>query len=147
MPRKFLKKFVFPRRLRKRHWLAAAVALSSSHAFAAKRPEPVILTVDGKHYVSYTGVSFDPVDHLVLAPDIGMKNCTPLPSDTNGPGTFDLVYTDAGDFVEVKAFSMRFFPTQIVMATAGGNLVCDGQALGYQTGFDRIFRGEFETDE
>ncbi|MBB5207410.1 hypothetical protein [Chiayiivirga flava] len=136
-----------PRRLRKRHWFAAAVALSSSSAFAAKRPEPVILTLDGKHYVSYQTVEFDPANHLVLAPDAGMSNCQPTPDDGGAPGSFDLVYSDAGDLVSVDTIALHFAPTQLVMTTALGNVVCEGQALGWQTGFDRIYADEFDADQ
>lgn len=136
-----------PRRLRKRHWMAAAVALSSSSAFALKRPEPVILTLDGKHYVSYESVEFDPANHLVLAPDANMRNCEPQPADGAEPGGFDLVYSDAGDLVAVDTIALHFQPTQIVMTTAGGNVICEGQAMGWQTGFDRVFRDEFDESE
>lgn len=135
------------RRVRKRHLFAAAVALSSSHAFAAKRPEPVILTLDGRHYVSYTPVELDPKEHLVLAPDSRMRNCSPLPDDGETPGSFDLVYNDAADMVKVDITELRFRPMQLVMTTANGNTVCDGEALGWQTGFDRIFRDEFDPEE
>lgn len=136
-----------PRRLRKRHWMAAAVALSSTSAFAAKRPEPVILTLDGKHYVSYESVEFDPTNHLVLAPDARMRNCEPQPAGDAGPGAFDLVYSDAGDLVAIDTVALHFNPTQLVMTTADGNVVCEGQALGWQTGFDRVFRDEFDESE
>lgn len=136
-----------PRRLRKRHWVAAAVALSSSSAFAVKRPEPVILTLDGKHYVSYQSVAFDPANHLVLAPDTRMRNCEPQPADGAEPGGFDLVYSDAGDLVAIDTVALHFSPTQLVMTTADGNVVCEGQALGWQTGFDRVFGDEFDAPE
>lgn len=121
--------------------------LSSSHAFAAKRPEPVVLTVDGRHYVSYTPVELDPKEHLVLAPDARMSNCTPLPGDGETPGAFDLVYSDAADVVSVDVVELRFGPMQIVMKSPNGNVVCDGEAMGWETGFDRIFRGDFDEDE
>lgn len=135
------------RRLRKRHWVAAAVALTSSSAFAAKRPEPVILTLDGKHYVSYTSVEFDPSNHLVLAPDSRMRNCEPQPADDAEPGNFDLVYSDAGDLVAIDTVALHFHPTQVVMTTANGNVVCEGQAMGWQTGFDRVFGDEFDESQ
>ena len=142
MKRRF--KFKLPRRLRKRHVFAAAMALTSSHAFAAKRPEPVILTLDGRHYVSYTPVALDPSEHLILAPDSRMRNCTPLPDDGETPGSFDLVYNDAADLVSVDITELRFGPTQLVMTTANGNVVCEGEAMGFETGFDRIFGDEFD---
>lgn len=135
-----------PRRLRKRHWVAAAVALSSSSVFAVKRPDPVVLTLDGHHYVSYATVEFDPAEHLVLAPDARMSNCVPQPDDGVEPGTFDLVYSEAGDLVAIDTIALHFSPTQLVMTTAGGNVVCEGEALGWETGIDRIYRDEFDSD-
>lgn len=135
-----------PRRLRKRHWVAAAIALSSP-AFALKRPDPVVLTLDGRHYVSYAPIEFDPQQHLVLAPDARMRNCLPLPDDGDTPGGFDLVYSEAGDLVEIDSVALQFGPTELVMTTANGDVVCEGEAPGWETGIGRIFRDEFDTDE
>ena len=126
--------------------MAVAVALSSP-ALALKRPDPVVLTLDGRHYVSYTPVEFDPQHHLVLAPDARMRNCQPLPDDGDAPGTFDLVYSDAGDLVEIDSIALQFGPTELVMTTANGNVVCEGEAAGWETGIGRIFRDEFDSDE
>lgn len=139
-------RYPLPRRLRKRHWFAAAVALTSFSALA-KRPEPVILTLDGKHYVSYSAVEFDPANHLVLAPDAGMRNCEPSPDADDAPGAFDLVYSEAGDFIGIDTLALQFSPTQLVMTSPGGDIVCDGQAMGWQTGFDRIYADEFDADQ
>lgn len=136
-----------PRPVRTRHWIAAAVALTSANGFAAPRPDPVVLTLDGIHYVSYTPVEFDPQQRLVLAPDASMRDCTPLPDDGDAPGTFDLVYTSSGDLVEIDSIALQFGPTELVMTTANGNVVCEGEALGWQTGIGRIFRDEFDPGE
>lgn len=134
------------RGLRKRHMMAAAVALSSP-AMAIKRPDPVVLTLDGRHYVSYESVALDPRDHLVLAPDARMRNCRPLPDDDDVSGGFDLVYSDAGDLVSIDTVALHFRPTRLVMTTANGNVVCDGEAMGWETGIGRIFRDEFDVQE
>lgn len=119
----------------------------SSPALALKRPDPVVLTLDGHHYVSYSPVEFDPQQHLVLAPDARMRNCVPLPDDGDAPGTFDLVYSDAGDLVEIDSIALQFGPTELVMTTANGGVVCEGEALGWETGIGRIFRDEFDPAE
>lgn len=132
---------------RKRQWIAAAVALTSAHGFAAPRPDPVVLTLDGRHYVSHAPVEFDPQQRLVLAPEARMRNCLPLPEDDDAPGAFDLVYTEAGDLVEIDSIALQFGPTELVMTTANGNVVCEGEALGWETGIGRIFRDEFDPAE
>lgn len=123
------------------------MALTSFPAFAAKRPDPVVLTLDGRHYVSDNTISLDPTEHLVLAPDARLRNCRRVGNTPVAPGTFDLVYSDTGDLVNVDPMWLHFNPTQLVMTTPGGDMVCDNEAMGWQTGFDRIFRADFDEDE
>ena len=123
---------------------SALVALCLAAPVAAYRPDPVVITLDGKDYVSIEPVVIAPVEHLVLAPDSSLSNCRRKIGEPFAAGPFRIEYELDGTGVDAVAMRIQFRPTQIILDTQTLDVVCDGEALGHQTGVGRVFRDTFE---
>ena len=129
-----------------RHLILFALLGSAPALRAALPADPVVLTLDGRHYVTYAvPVSFFPGDRLLLAPEALMRNCRRSAGGATLPGTYTLVYSPMGSEVQATSITLNFGPTRFVLETASGDVVCDNEAMGWQSGIDRIFRGHFES--
>ena len=114
-------------------------------AHAARYNDPMIITLDGRHYVTYTApLVVSVAERLVVAPEAGMSLCRRSNSEPLASGPFEIIYTPEAHFVQAATMSFRFNPTRVVLQTQTGDVICDGEALGYQTGFDRVFRDNLE---
>jgi hypothetical protein len=106
-----------------------------------------VLTLDGRHYIIWNvPVEFDPAERLILAPDAIVTNCRRSGGGAFGAAEFSFVYSPIGAWVPVATVQLVFGPTRFVMGSATGDVICDNEALGWQTGLDRIFRGDFDPD-
>jgi hypothetical protein len=123
---------------------SAFVALSLVAPVAAYAPDPVVITLDGKDYISVVPVVIAPVERLVLATDSSLSNCHRKVDEPLATGPFRLEYELDGTGVDAVAMRIQFHPTQIILDTQTLDVVCDGQALGHQTGVGRVFRDTFE---
>lgn len=122
------------------------LASVSSAAFAApSQRQPIVVTIDGHHYVSYgPNVAYSPPLRLVQAPELRIDNCRRSNGDALAGGAFRLVYGATATALDATAMNMRFHPMQIEMATQFGDVVCDGEAAGWEHGVGRWFVDSFE---
>ena len=105
----------------------------------------MVITLDGHHYVTYgPGVTYTPPLKLVQAPELRMSNCHRSNGEALAAGGFRLVYAANGSAVDATAMNMRFQPMQIELTTQFGDVVCDGEALGWEHGIHRLFLDDFE---
>ena len=127
-------------------WAAALCACVSASTHAAHQPQPVILTLDGFNYVTYNEFRIDSAAHLVLAFDALMENCRRNGGGAPSTGPMSLLYSTQNSGVQLASIRIDFAPTRAVMTTTAGDVICDGEANGAQTGLGRILRGDFESD-
>ena len=126
---------------------AVALLLFAGAARADHRVQPLIVTLDGRHHVTYAeSIVVSPVERLVQAPELRMSACRRANAEPLAAGAYRLIYSAAGDSVDATAMRIEFGPTRVVLDTLHGDVLCDGEARGYETGLDRIFIGHFEHD-
>lgn len=114
---------------------------------ASRAPKPIVITLDGHHYVTYTTpVVISPREKLALAPEARMTNCHRGNGLPTVFGTHRLVHSMLGAGVDVASMRIEFGPTRVVVDTLFGDVVCEGEAGAGETGIDRTFRGDFEVD-
>lgn len=125
----------------------AALLACATPSLAARAPKPIVITLDGHHYVTYTApVLLSLSERLALAPEAHMSNChrgnglLPLFS------THRLVHSIEGAGVDVASMRIEFLPTRIVVDTLLGDVICDGEASPSETGIGRLFNDDFEVD-
>jgi hypothetical protein len=120
-------------------------ASASAPALASHYRQPVVVTLDGHHYVSYgPGVTYTPPLKLVQAPELRMSNCHRANGEALAPGSFRLVYSASGGAIDATAMNMRFQPMRIELTTQFGDVLCEGEALGWEHGIERLFLDDFE---
>jgi hypothetical protein len=125
-------------------WLAALlVGIGTVHA--AVSPDPLVITLDGRHYVTYSPITFSPIERLVQAPELRMRGCLRSDGQPTSRGIYRLIYSAAGDHVDAVAMRIRFGPTRIELDTVDRNVTCMLESFGGENGVERIFRGRFET--
>ena len=115
-------------------------------AHASPSPDALVVTVDGRHYITFESISISPVERLVQAPELRMSRCERSDGKPMGAGAFRLIYAASGESLDAVAMRIRFNPTRVELDTFAGNVVCGGEALGHGSGIDRIFRDHFEVD-
>jgi hypothetical protein len=113
---------------------------------ASPSVDALVVTVDGRHYITYESIAISPVERLVQAPDLRMSRCERSDGQQMAEGPFRLIYSASGAFLDAVAMRIRFNPTRVELDTLGGNVVCGGEAMGHESGVDRIFRDHFEVD-
>jgi hypothetical protein len=124
---------------------AVALLLCAGAARADHRVQPLIVTLDGRHHVTYSeSIVVSPIERLVQAPELRMSACRRANAEPLAPGAYRLIHSAAGDYVDATAMRIEFGPTRVVLDTLHGDVRCDGEAKGYETGLDRIFIGHFE---
>ena len=75
-----------------------------------------------------------------------MDACRRAGGEPLAAGSYRLIHSPTGDFVDATAMRIALGPTRVVLDTQHGDVLCEGEAKGYETGFDRIFIGHFEHD-
>jgi hypothetical protein len=123
----------------------AALLLGAGVAVAVPTPDPLVITLDGRHYVTYSPITISPRERLVQAPELRMRSCQRSDGERLSPGAFRLIYSNAGDFVDAVALRIRFAPTRVELDTIDRNVTCMLESFGGENGVARIFRGRFET--
>jgi hypothetical protein len=113
---------------------------------ASPSVDALVVTVDGRHYITYESIAISPVERLVQAPDLRMSRCERSDGQQMAGGPFRLIYSASGAFLDAVAMRIRFNPTRVELDTLGSNVVCGGEAMGHESGVDRIFRDHFEVD-
>lgn len=129
-----------------RKWLCglAAAAVVSAPAFAASYSNPVIVSLDARDYITYTTVALAPSSSVISATDAGITNCRRSDGSAIASGKWKLHRSANSLDVDFETVRVEFNPTRVVLASTTRDIVCDGQALGWQTGAGRVFRDDFD---
>jgi hypothetical protein len=121
-----------------------AVALLCSAASAHAGVDPLVLTIDAHHYLVQAPLVLTPALHLAQAPETRLSNCRRTGGLPLALGVNRLIYGLAGASLDARAMRIEFKPTRVVLDTEFGDVVCDGVALGGETGVERVFGDWFE---
>ena len=123
--------------------LAAAAGLAAP-AFAAKLPSSVMVSLDARDYLAFSATSFTPSTGVLSVRGTQIENCRRAGGELPQSGPLKL--NRSADTLDVDFATMRieFHPTRLVLESATHDLVCDGEALGWQTGIGRIFGNDFD---
>lgn len=113
-----------------------------AHAIPSR--DALVVTVDGRHYITFEPITISPAERLVQAPELRMFRCERSDGGAMGRGAFRLVYSAAGDQLDATAMRIRFHPTRVELDTQDHNVVCGGEALGHESGVGRVFRDHFD---
>lgn len=140
-----------PGTVRVRYLLLACLVSSllpgALHAGVRPRPAHIVITLDGRDYVTWvTPVEYSPATRLLIAFDSTLSDCRRPAGEALPAGPFQLQYTPNSDKVDAISMQVEFLPARIVLATASGDVVCDGQMPGHVTGVGRVFLDEFEPE-
>ena len=131
--------------MRKLVSLCGAVALLGFALPAAAVVDPIVLTIDGRNYITITSpVVLSPAEQLLQAPEARLANCRRSNGMAPAFGAARLIYAMNGAAVDAQSLRIEFHPTRIVVDTLYGDMRCDGEANGGESGVDRIFRDLFE---
>lgn len=123
--------------------LVAAV-MSAAPALAAVLPKPVIVTLDAHDYVTYTKAELIPAARLLDVADSGIAHCHRANGSAAGAGAWKLYRATGPLDVDFQTLRVEFNPTRILLDSGTHDLVCEGEALGWQTGLGRLFRDDFD---
>lgn len=121
-----------------------AAAVTSAPAFAATAASPVIVTLDARHYVTYTAAALTPSTSVLSVVDSGISNCRRADGGAVASGKWKLHRSSGTLDVDFETVRVEFNPTRLVLDSATHDIVCDGQALGWQTGIGRVFQDDFD---
>lgn len=129
-----------------RKWLCglAAAAVVSAPAFAASYSNPVIVSLDARDYISYSSVALSPSTSVLSATDAGITNCRRADGSAIASGKWKLHRSANSLDVDFDTVRVEFNPTRVVLGSTTHDIVCDGTALGWQTGAGRVFRDDFD---
>jgi hypothetical protein len=122
--------------------LLSAVVFAAP-AFAAYQT-PVVITLDSIDYVSYDVAALDPVTSILSTPNASLSNCRR--ADNSLPASDKWRLHRSADTLDIDFASLRidFNPTRLVLESSTHDIVCDGKAMGWQTGIGRVFRDDFD---
>lgn len=123
-------------------FLAAAVV--PAPAFAAAHSTPVIVTLDARDYVTYTAAALTPATSVLSVIDSGISNCHRENGSAMASGQWKLHRSASTLDVDFQTVRVDFNPTRLVLDSSTHDIVCDGQAMGWQTGIGRVFRDDFD---
>ncbi len=114
---------------------------------AARKPDPIVITLDGRHYVTYTApVVIALGERLVAAPEARMTNCRRSGGGPLIPDHLRLTFSPLGESIDASSMRIEFAPARIVVDTLLQDVICDGEASSVETGLGRVFRDDFEPD-
>lgn len=123
--------------------LLAAVVVSAP-AFGASHPVPVVVTLDARDYVTYTTAALTPSTSVLSVVDSGIGNCRRGDGSSPASGKWKLHRSANTLDIDFETVRVEFNPTRLVLGSATHDIVCDGQAMGWQTGIGRVFRDDFD---
>lgn len=130
-----------------KHSAAALLLVSTASTVAARKPDPIVITLDGRHYVTYTGpVVIALGERLVVAPEARMANCRRGGGGLLIPDLLRLTFSLQGESIDANSMRIEFDPARIVVDTLLKDVICDGEASSVETGIGRVFRDDFEPD-
>lgn len=121
-----------------------AAAVVSAPAFGASRAVPVVVTLDARDYVTYTTAALTPASSVLSVVDSGMSNCRRGDGSSPASGKWRLHRSSNTLDIDFETVRVEFNPTRLVLDSATHDIVCDGQAMGWQTGIGRVFRDDFD---
>ena len=107
-------------------------------------PAPVIVTLDARDYVTYSAAAFTPSASTLSVVQSGIANCHRAGGSALASGRWKLHRSASSLDVDFQTVRLEFNPTRLVLDSATHDIVCDGQAMGWQTGLGRIFRADFD---
>jgi len=127
-------------------WICGLVAAAGTvaPAIAASLPPSVLVSLDARDYVAYTATSFTPSTGVLSVTGTAIENCRR--AEGGMPVSGPLKLHRSADTLDIDFATMRidFHPTRLVLESSTHDVVCDGQALGWQTGVGRIFGNDFD---
>lgn len=126
-------------------WICGALAAAAvAPAYAASTPAPVIVTLDARDYVAYSVTSLTPSTSVIAVENSGIANCRRGTGELPASGKWKLHRSAATLDVDFETVRIEFNPTRLVLDSSTHDVVCDGQAMGWQTGIGRLFRDDFD---
>ena len=129
-----------------RKWICGvfAAAVSTAPTFAATQAVPVIVTLDARDYVTYTAAALAPGSSVLSVVDSNIANCHRGDGSSLQSGKWKLHRSADTLDVDFDTVRIEFNPTRLVLDSASHDVVCDGAAMGWQTGLGRLFRDDFD---
>ena len=126
-------------------WICGALAAAAvAPAFAASTPAPVIVTLDARDYITYTATTLSPATSVISVDNAGITNCRRANGELPNSGKWKLHRSANALDVDFDTVRVEFNPTRLVLDSSTHDVVCDGQAMGWQTGLGRVFRDDFD---
>jgi hypothetical protein len=126
-------------------WIGALLAAAAvAPAFAASVPAPVIVTLDARDYVTYAVTALTPSASRLAVDNSGIANCHRGNGDLPASGKWKLHRSADSLDVDFETLRVEFNPTRVVLDSSTHDVVCDGEAMGWQTGLGRLFRDDFD---
>lgn len=129
-----------------RKWTCGALAaiVVSAPALAIKPPAVVVVTLDARDYVTYTATTLTPAAGWLDVAETPIANCRRANGEMPATGEWRLHRSTEALDVDFATLRVEFNPTRLVLDSATHDIVCDGQAMGWQTGIGRVFQGDFD---
>ena len=128
-----------------RKWICGALAaVAVAPAFAAGLPAPIIVTLDARDYVTYATTALTPSSNVLSVANTGIENCRRANGEMPVSGKWKLQRSVQSLAVDFETVRVEFNPTRLVLDSSTHDVVCDGQAMGWQTGVGRLFRDDFD---
>jgi hypothetical protein len=127
-------------------WTCGALAalVVSAPALALNAPPVVVITLDARDYVAYTATSLIPAAGWLDVAQTPIANCRRANGEMPASGDWRLHRSAEPLDVDFATLRVEFKPTRLVLDSATRDIVCDGQALGWQTGLGRVFEDDFD---
>jgi hypothetical protein len=121
-----------------------AAAVISAPAWGASQAVPIVVTLDARDYVTYSTTTLTPSASVLSVVDSGISNCRRGDGTTPLSGPWKLHRSAETLDIDFQTVRIEFHPTRLVLDSATHDIVCDGQALGWQTGIGRVFQDDFD---
>ena len=122
---------------------ALAAAVVSAPSFAATAQAPIVITLDARDYITYTTATFTPSSNVMKVVNSAMDNCRRAGGESMQSGKWHLNRSSNSLDIDFDAMRLEFNPTRLVLDSSTHDIVCDGQAMGWQTGIGRLFEDDF----
>ena len=127
-------------------WICGLVAAAGTLApvFAASLQPAVIVSLDARDYITLSAASFTPSSGVLSVPGSAIANCARVGGGSPVSGALKLHRSAETLDIDFETLRIEFNPTRLVLDSSTHDIVCEGQALGFQTGVGRIFQGDFD---
>lgn len=129
-----------------RKWICGALAaiVAAGQALAFTAPAVVVVTLDARDYVTYAATTLTPAAGWLDVADTPIAHCRRANGEMPAAGRWRLHRSADALDVDFATLRVEFNPTRLVLDSATRDVVCDGQAMGWQTGIGRVFEDDFD---